>query len=530
MSRRIDVELTSSRPDGSWTWRAAGARQPKGDLDGSILYPGAKVGDVVRAEADFDVDGITILSVAPPAVKARKEPERIEIIGSPKSFEPVTSTLVPKSERGRGERRDRGDRGDRPARSGGRPDSGGRAGGAARGDTTRGERGDRGARPSGAPGAPRSERPARGDRPDRPRRDGERRPARPTPEAAEPKPKAKRLNPATTHRDAVLATLSPEEQPVAQQVLRGGIPAVRQAVEQQNAAAKAEGRAETIKPDALVAMAEQLLPRLKVAEWRDRAEAAAADVDEISLRDLRSVVTGSDVARDDDTRALAQSLREALERRTNEQRERWVTEVKTALDDNRVVRALRISSRPPDPTSRFPADLALRLTEAASAAMTADILPDRWTTLLEAVAASPVRRSVKPAGFPAEPGEALLQAARQASGRVPALASLLGIAMPPPPGPMRKPPRPPRPAPSAPRQSGQQAAPESAQPAAAETGPAVPPAPESAVLPAPEPAVTPPAPESAPATPPASAPAASAPGEPAPAEPPVAVTDEQPEA
>ena len=29
MSRRIDIELTSARPDGTWTWRAAGARNPK---------------------------------------------------------------------------------------------------------------------------------------------------------------------------------------------------------------------------------------------------------------------------------------------------------------------------------------------------------------------------------------------------------------------------------------------------------------------------------------------------------------------
>jgi hypothetical protein len=66
MPRRIEVELTSARDDGTWTWRAAGARQPKGSLEGSLLYAGAKVGDVVRADADFDIDGITIISVLPP--------------------------------------------------------------------------------------------------------------------------------------------------------------------------------------------------------------------------------------------------------------------------------------------------------------------------------------------------------------------------------------------------------------------------------------------------------------------------------
>ena len=38
MARRIEIELTSARPDGTWTWRAAGAREPKGVLDGKLLY------------------------------------------------------------------------------------------------------------------------------------------------------------------------------------------------------------------------------------------------------------------------------------------------------------------------------------------------------------------------------------------------------------------------------------------------------------------------------------------------------------
>ncbi len=66
MSRRIEVELTSNRDDGTWTWRAAGAKQPKGELDGRLLPSGAKVGDVLRADADFDIEGITVTAVLPP--------------------------------------------------------------------------------------------------------------------------------------------------------------------------------------------------------------------------------------------------------------------------------------------------------------------------------------------------------------------------------------------------------------------------------------------------------------------------------
>ena len=104
------------------------------------------------------------------------------------------------------------------------------------------------------------------------------------------------------HRKAALEALSPEQQVVAEQVLRGGVPAVRQAVDKQNEQARAEGHPE-VKAEPLVVLAEQLLPRLRAAEWHDRAEAALSDVDELDLRDLRSVVVVADtVARDDVTR------------------------------------------------------------------------------------------------------------------------------------------------------------------------------------------------------------------------------------
>jgi hypothetical protein len=47
--------------------------------------------------------------------------------------------------------------------------------------------------------------------------------------------------------------------------------------------------------------------------------------------------------------------------------------------------------------------------------------------LLDAVAASAVRRTVQPAALPAEPPDELLAAARRAATRVPGMAKLLGI-------------------------------------------------------------------------------------------------------
>lgn len=474
MPRRIDVELTSARDDGTWTWRAAGARQPKGVVSADLLYDGAKVGDVVAAEADFDIEGITITSVTPPKRKAGRT-DLLELSSSDDDFKPViTNWKEKKGGRDRDPYGERAPRGDRPGGGGGggrggpgggggrgprpttdwraratppapaggdRPERGGRRGGGRDRDRDR----DRSRSGEGAPlgaGGPTNDRRG-GARPESSSNRG--RPGRaPAGErSGGDRPRPKKLSPGNTHRTAVLESLSPEQRPVAEQVLRGGIPAVRRAIEEQNTTAKASGQPE-IKPGPLVAMAEELLPRLKTAEWRDRAEAAKADVDEIGLRDLRSVVSGADAAaRDDETRSLAAELREALERRLKKQSDDWVGEITSALDDGRLVRALRVASRPPDPSMRFPAEVAQKLAGAASEAMAADTPPERWAALLEAVAASPVRTTVKPAALPENPGEALLNAARQQAGRIPALTQLLGISMPPPPGPPRRiPPKP----------------------------------------------------------------------------------------
>src|SRR5678816_1554684 len=102
MSRRIDIELTSSREDGSWTWRAAGAREPKGTLEGAVLPSGAHVGDVLRVEIEGFLDGLSVVAVVPPRA-ARNEPERLEIKAPARNEQPlVTTALAPgrPSERG----------------------------------------------------------------------------------------------------------------------------------------------------------------------------------------------------------------------------------------------------------------------------------------------------------------------------------------------------------------------------------------------------------------------------------------------
>src|ERR1019366_9591891 len=81
-----------------WTWRAPGARQPRGSLEGTILPDGVKVGDILRADAEFDLDGIVVTSVLAPRDDPRAEKvARIEIVGSGRDSAPggVSVVLVP---------------------------------------------------------------------------------------------------------------------------------------------------------------------------------------------------------------------------------------------------------------------------------------------------------------------------------------------------------------------------------------------------------------------------------------------------
>ncbi|MGA1077231.1 MAG: hypothetical protein ACO307_19230, partial [Ilumatobacteraceae bacterium] len=203
MPRRIDIELTSALGDGSWTWRAAGAKQPKGVLDGGILPAGASVGDQLKVEVEQEIDGITVLEVVHGRAKAERD-DRLELLPTDREFQAVIET---RARRDRGERRDRGDR--RPRR-----------------DSDRGERRDR---------RPNDDRPRTdGDRQrndgDRPRTDGDRQrrdrgqrrgPSFTPPPEVPQRPKPKRLKPGKANRTAVLAELPEEQRPVAELALQG---------------------------------------------------------------------------------------------------------------------------------------------------------------------------------------------------------------------------------------------------------------------------------------------------------------------
>jgi len=403
------IELTSARDDGAWTWRAAGARQPRGSIDRALLPEGVTVGDVLRVEVDQFMDGIEVTSVLHDQ-EERTTPETLEIIGSGRSEPLVTTKLAG----GRG-RRD-GDR------SGGRRDGDRRerrdGDGRAKRDGTDRPDGDRRRRRDG--GADDAGR-------DASRRGGQtgRRP-RKTP-TADAKPRARRLRPRRTHRKAAIVGLPEDQRPLAQILARDGIPGVRAAVEAQNQAAEEAGQP-GIPTDLLLTLAERIHPAIRTADWQDRADAALAGIEEVDLRDLRSVVVAAESAfKTDENRALADQLREALTARVDREHQAWLAEVTTALADDRVVRALRLSSRPPKAGAPLPGPILDRLAAMADASLTSDTGQDRWSTVLDAVALSPVHLRVVPAGLPAEPGDQLLDAVKRVSMSVPAIAAAFGI-------------------------------------------------------------------------------------------------------
>ncbi len=211
-----------------------------------------------------------------------------------------------------------------------------------------------------------------------------------------------------------------------------GLPAVRQRIREDNARLAAEDRP-TMPEATVLKMAEELIPRLRVAEWLDRAEAAKRQLAHLDLRDLRSVVVASDdpvVVRDEATRELAAELKAALVTKQEEELQLWLTDVESAAEVGRVVRALKLSALPPKAGVPFPAALGTKLGELTNAALTPDDPADRWIAVLEAAAFSPVRTHVQPTGVPAAVSDDLRATVVRLAPLLPQVAALFGVEVP----------------------------------------------------------------------------------------------------
>jgi len=381
MATRIDIEITSDRGDGTHTWRAAGAKQPKGVCASSLLPTGTGVGDVLRADAEFTVDGPELIALMAPKAAKVDTVQRLEVIGTQTATESVTTQLASKGGRGRRDSRGGGgrDRGNRGRDSGGR-DGGGRQGGGGGG-------------------------PNRGQN------------------------RRNTLKPQKTHREAWLAGLPEPRRPVGEQLIYEGRDGVYQALARQNKAAQADGR-DPIDVGPIMRIADDLIPGLKLAEWHDNADAAIAAAETADVREIRKVVTaGDEFGTNKAVTDQQAALRSKLAARLDKDHGTWSRELREALTEGRVVRALRQSGRPVKAGVPLPGDLVEQLTAAANEALSPEEEPHRWTMVLEALAGSPIRRLIAPETKPddADKDDELLDTVERLAHRLPGIADLFGI-------------------------------------------------------------------------------------------------------
>ena len=429
MAHRIEVELTSQTGDSTWTWRAAGAKQPRGPSTATLVPEGSGRGLGAPGRGRDHPGRHHGDRPAGPQGQGRARPvERIEILGTPQRGPDVNVVLASKSKRRRDEGSDGPRDGARRPRSGGAERGPPRTSGAER-RPQRGRRsepavGGTAARPvpSAADGGAR-------------RRTG---PARPGGRESGGRDNPRRLAPSTTYRNAALATLKPEQLPVAEQLLRGGIPSVRQAIEEQNARARADERPE-VTPGPLLAMAEQLLPVINLATWKDRASVARAAGKDVPLRELRSIVASSStVTLDEEGSEMATALRTSLDR-TGHRPARALGRADHRRPRRRTGGRRRPGLHPAAGAGRPTHRRAGRPLGRRRRPGHVQPRPRRrsgWPCSKWWSSRRSAGRSSRPA-CPAGADEELLAAARKASGYVPELARLMGIPIPPPPGPRR---------------------------------------------------------------------------------------------
>ena len=365
MAHRIEVELTSQTGDSTWTWRAAGAKQPRGTVDGSLVPEGSAVGIGAPGRGgDHPGRHHGDRPAGPegqeraPAGRADRDPRhpaaraRTSTWCSPPS--PSAAGTTDRTGRGTGPAGPDRASSDRDGRGDG--DKRGRGDGARRG-AQRCRWARRARRPTAAP-------------------DGG--PARPGPAAAS---RADGTTPAGWPRRPPTATppwppSSPSSSRWPSSSSGAASPPVRQAIEEQNARARADeparghprpaaGHGRAAPPGRQPGHLEG--PGLGGPGRGQGRPPARAPVD-------RGLVVDGHARRGGQRDGRGPAHRRSTERVTA-LRERWVERITAALDEGRVVDAVRASIRPPEPAARLSAELAVRLADAAGQAMSAETTP-----------------------------------------------------------------------------------------------------------------------------------------------------------
>jgi hypothetical protein len=367
MPNRLDIEITSQSNDSFYTWRSAGAKEPKGTIKATLVPSGVAIGDVLRVEADFMMDGIEIISVLPTRQK-KDEPELLEIIGSGKESLGVTTSLVSKGNKKRNSKKGRNNKSTRS-----------------------------------------SERKNKTFDNDKRIERKKRRPYQP--------PRGKRLKPARKRRNDYISNLPLLHQTLAKELVGSSIPDLRKTLKKMSLP---EGC-----PEALLDYAEKLNQDMKMAEWLDKAESVENNLAKIDLQDFRSVVASSERwAKSAEAIVIKERLGVKLTERIDSDHREWLASIKEALKEEKTVRALNLSSRSPKAGAQLPENLGLQLSEQAGNALNNLANPYRWSVVMEAVALSPVREKVIPQGLPTNITDDLKKSIAKHAERIPQIAEL----------------------------------------------------------------------------------------------------------
>jgi len=390
---KIDVEITSQREDGDWTWRAVGAREPKGTVEASLLPDDLSVGTQFSVETEHFLDGIVVTKVFDKKQESEKG-KTLEILGSGKEADLVTTQLAKSKKGKKPSKRSPSPKSRTDERNKNKKDF-------VKKDKNKKDFVKKDKKPSAIQRKTRNE----------------------TKKTDNKFPKSKRLKAKRRHRNEAIKNLPDDMKRVGEILLHKGIPGLRDSINTQNESAKKAGEPE-IPEQLLLKLAEQVYPDLRTAEWLDRADGALRGMETVDLRDIRSVIVASEsVQKNDEVRALAEKLKEGFNKRVDTDQKKWLKEVITTLKEGRVVRALRLSSRPPKAGFPLPEDLLSSLTEATNNALSAEVTQSRWGTIAEAAAFSPVHDRVVPVGVPKDPNEELLKIIRRISSKAPSIVS-----------------------------------------------------------------------------------------------------------
>lgn len=370
MSYKINIELTSQRPDGIFTWRVKGAKNPKGVVSPELLPENSSVKDELIAEVEYLMDGVSIIRVDKlPEPESNSTKEILRLDGPAPSLEKKAIKNQKKGPRKEAGRRVKED-----------------------GDISfKGSRGRRDLTKSR---------------------------------------NAKRESLGKNVKE-FLESLDPAHQIIARKLLRGGISALKRAIEEQNKKARESNQPELME-EPILKIADELLPRVRKALWLDKCDNLLQREDKAGLKDLRALITSAQIE-DEKDRELLVRLRSLLADVQKKTQSKFSEELAKEIEQGNLREALELLSSPPDASLVIEKKYTDKLIALCNTKIEELRNKDEFLDLLRLILKSPIRRQIEltklPQGFTRED----LRFLASVSSQIPSLVGLLGIKLPPPP-------------------------------------------------------------------------------------------------